>query len=62
GYNPADANKGGQPRAQRSVFKFHVREKRWDKAADMLQAQGLSRSHCCSREDHGGRRKGRQRR
>ncbi|XP_049523034.1 alpha-scruin [Dermacentor silvarum] len=35
GYSPADVSKG-EARAQRSVFKFHVREKRWDKAADML--------------------------
>ncbi|KAH7938784.1 hypothetical protein HPB52_000319 [Rhipicephalus sanguineus] len=39
GYNPVDASKGGQARAQRSVFRFHVREKRWDQAADMLDAR-----------------------
>ncbi|KAH9376426.1 hypothetical protein HPB48_020092 [Haemaphysalis longicornis] len=31
-------DRGGAP-AQRSVFKFHVREKRWDRAADMLHAR-----------------------
>lgn len=38
GYSPAEANKG-EARAQRSVFKFHVREKRWDRAADMQHAR-----------------------
>ncbi|KAL3195166.1 hypothetical protein MRX96_045723 [Rhipicephalus microplus] len=39
GYSGAVASKGGQGRAQRSVFKFHVREQRWDRAADMLHAR-----------------------
>ncbi|KAH7967713.1 hypothetical protein HPB52_001870 [Rhipicephalus sanguineus] len=39
GRGPVAASKGGLGRAQRSVFKFHVREKRWDRAADMLHAR-----------------------
>ncbi|KAH7967999.1 hypothetical protein HPB52_005115 [Rhipicephalus sanguineus] len=39
GRGPVVTSKGGLGRAQRSVFTFHVREKRWDRAADMLHAR-----------------------
>ncbi|XP_077489184.1 alpha-scruin-like [Amblyomma americanum] len=40
GYSPIDVVAGkGEARAQRSVFKFGVREKKWDRVADMLHAR-----------------------
>ncbi|KAL1450269.1 hypothetical protein MTO96_028093 [Rhipicephalus appendiculatus] len=39
GCSPAVASKAGKARAQRSVFKFHVREQRWERAADMMHAR-----------------------
>ncbi|KAH7986545.1 hypothetical protein HPB52_024879 [Rhipicephalus sanguineus] len=41
GRGPVVGSKGGLGRAQRSVFKFHVREKRWERVADMLHARAL---------------------
>lgn len=29
----------GEEKSQKSVFRFHVRDKRWDKAADMKHAR-----------------------